>query len=151
MYTARYRDKRGSFLLGSLFWEKVSHPTAQRLFLILLAFFFLKQHLSFSAGTCPLVPAYKPVWELCFCTSAFCLSHCLRRPSKTWAAVPGYPQDCFGASFWCPSDALYWQVLASHAPCALLEESSSRVWGRGEALSQPAAEPAPPVCPGAAP
>lgn len=39
MYAARYWNKCGLFLLGSLFWEEASHPIAQRLFLTLLIFF----------------------------------------------------------------------------------------------------------------
>lgn len=46
-YDARHWNKCGLFLLGSLFWEEVSHPNAQRLFLILLIFILFKQHLSF--------------------------------------------------------------------------------------------------------
>lgn len=45
MYAARYWNKCGLFLLGSLFWEEASHPIAQRLFLTLLI--FLKQYLPF--------------------------------------------------------------------------------------------------------
>lgn len=68
LYAVRYWNKCGLILLGSLCWEEVSHPNAQRLFLI---FLILKAISIFSAGMCPLIRLHKQIWEILSHTSAF--------------------------------------------------------------------------------
>lgn len=101
--SARCWNQRGFFLLGSL-WEEMSHPSAQRLLLILLFFYcyffkwYLWNVLATNLGNLP-------------CISVFCFSCFLPWPQSSSTAVPGYPGLLFCASSFQP----HWMLSRSRS------------------------------------
>lgn len=88
----------------------MSHPNAQRLFLILLCFFF-KAISIFSAEMCPIIDVHKQIWEILTSASDLCFSLSFPSPQGSHPTVPGFPQGCFWGSFWSLSSSLLQNLL----------------------------------------
>jgi len=127
MYAARYWNKRGLFLLGSLLWEEVSHPNAQRLFLLWI--FFFKAISIFFPGMCPLIHMYKQIKEICSRISDFCFSCFLPQPSKKshgCARLPsGLLLGIFSVPIWCSIVAA---TGFTYALCSVFTSCLAELW-----------------------